>query len=88
MKNTFTTPSAQQFGLWFQVLTSWEKLYKAGYWEDVNTSDSRNQVTCHGMLYATVCNRVENITYAKRKKNYIQMSPKMAKDQWEKNKKL
>lgn len=51
MKNTFTTPSAQQFGLWFQVWTSWKKLYEAGYWEDVNTSDSRrNQVTFHGVL--------------------------------------
>lgn len=66
MKNTFTTPSAQQFGLWFQVLTSWKKLYEAGYWEDVSTSDSRrNQVA---FLCATVCNRVENnIAYDKRK---------------------
>lgn len=56
MKNTFTTPSAQQFGLWFQVFTSWKKLCEAGYWEDVNTSDSRGKQV-HG---ATVRNRVEN----------------------------
>lgn len=64
MKNTFTTPSAQQFGLWFQVLTSWKKLHEAGYWEDVNTPDSRRtQVT-----FATVCNKVENNITCERHK--------------------
>jgi len=41
MKNTFLTPSAQQFGLWFQVLMSWKELCEAGNWNDANAKDRR-----------------------------------------------
>lgn len=39
MKNTFMTPSAQQFGLWF-FFYQVEETMKLDTWEDVNTSDS------------------------------------------------
>ena len=62
MKNTFTTPSAQQFGLWFQVLTSWKKLHEAGYrgCEHIRQRKKPGNIQC-----ATVSDRVENITYDK-----------------------
>lgn len=40
MKNTFMTPSAQQFGLWFFFFYQVEETMKLDDQEDVNTSDN------------------------------------------------